>query len=88
MITADQVKAAALATGKQWLVARECSICLSPIGYEIHGEDLYFNGSCDCVRYGSPIEPRSWQSAADWINMQDNETARREVAAVFHLTLP
>lgn len=86
-VTPDQVKAAVLASGKQWLPTRSCSICDSSIGYLVDGEDLFFSSACNCVVYGSPPEPRDWSDPADWINQQDNEQARREVAALFTLTL-
>lgn len=81
-VTADQVKAAMIAAELTWIAILECSICGTPIGYVRQGEQLFFNSNCDCVRYRSEPEPKSWEDVAYLINRQ-NEEWKPKIASLF-----
>jgi len=53
--------------------------------YSRDGEQLYFNPGCGCS--WSPREPRSWDDAAVWINMQTSVEWRNKIAARFGIDL-
>jgi hypothetical protein len=82
--TGEEVKESVLENGIQSIDHHRCSICNLMVYYEIKGGELYFQPSCDCSQWHPP-EPRSWQSAADWINMQSNETSHASIAKRFGL---
>ena len=83
MVTGQQVKEAVKAAGLTWIPHHDCGCCGATVGYTVHGEDLYFAPGCDCS--WTPEEPRTWDSAADWINMQ-NEEWRAKLMAKFGMT--
>lgn len=78
MITAEQVKASALAAGITEVLHHDCAGCGEWTLYIIHKGELYFDPSCGCGWAPFP-EPRQWQETADWINMQSNEDHRSEI---------
>lgn len=90
MVTGAQVKEAAEKAGITRVDHHDCGGCGVMVYYSIHDGHLLFNPACGCSY--SPPEPRSWQSAADWINMQKREGKWGDVgaktAAQFGLTLP
>ena len=60
------------------------------MAYHVRAGDLYFDPTCYCSRTSRyPVQAgfRSWQDAADWINMQEDETARAEIMQKFGLTV-
>lgn len=71
MVTADQVKRAMAHSNITHVNHHACGICNSMTAYVIHKDKLYYDSSCNCTYDGRP-EQRSFQDAADWINMQDN----------------
>lgn len=71
MVTGEQVRAAVMAAGLTYIPHHECSCCGEMVAYTVHDGDLYFAPGCGCS--WSPQEPRTWDSAADWINMQNDE---------------
>jgi hypothetical protein len=76
IVTADQVKAAAVKAGI-FLVARaRCAECECWTFYRVVGGALYFDPTCGCSRFHADPEPCSWQEAADWINGQEHEEQR------------
>ena len=85
-VTAEEVRAAALASGKHWIDHHRCAGCDSMVGYYVDGGELYFDAACGCSGSGSAPRQRTWQSAADWINMQTNPDVRAELMARFGLT--
>lgn len=85
MVTADEVKNAMIANGIQEVEHHDCAICGGMVGYVRRGEQLFFNPHCGCAGSGS-LEPRSWQDATDWINMQNAEW-QVKIAAKFGLEL-
>ena len=84
-VTAEQVKAAMMAANLDWAVSHDCSICGTDVGYVRVGDRLYFRPACHCSF--SPEEPRTWQDAADWINMQSGDEHKAKIAARFGLAL-
>ncbi len=85
-VTGDQVRDAMIAANLVHVDLRECSLCGSTIFYSRQGDQLFFHPACDCTTYHGPPEPRSWQSVADTINMQNDEW-KPKVAAKFGLSL-
>jgi hypothetical protein len=63
-----------------------CAFCKFMTRYVL-GDDgqLWFDPGCHCNEGG--WEPRSWQDAADWINMQPSDAIRIEIASRFGVTL-
>lgn len=82
-VTPDEVKRAVLAAGITWIDHHDCSICGWMVGYTRVGEQLYFDPRCDCTSFPEYPRPRSWQSAADWINMQIREDIKAKIMARF-----
>lgn len=85
MVIGEQIRAAVMAAELTHITSHECSICGKWVFYTVQGSDktsgLYFHPACGCCY--SPPEPRTWDSVADWINMQDNEVARTRIMAKF-----
>jgi hypothetical protein len=82
-VTGEQVRDAMIAADISVAPTRECSLCGYPMSYSREGERLFYDPGCDCSWRGR--EPREWQSAADWINMQTNPTIRDGIRARFGL---
>lgn len=91
MVTGEQVKQAAEAAGIKEIDHHDCGGCGYMTKYIIENGQLYFDPGCDCVRRASPPEPHSWDSAAEWINMQVRSgkwgDVGAKIAAKFGLTL-
>lgn len=86
-ITGEQVKNAVIAANIDTVNHHECSICGCMVRYIINDGDLFFDPSCFCSTWATGYEPRTWDSAADWINMQSNENWRIEIAKRFGIDL-
>lgn len=87
-VTGEQVKAAAEKAGLTRIDHHDCGGCGYMTAYLIRDGKLYFDPGCDCSRLGpAAIEPRTWNSAADWINMQSEQKHRVAVAQKFGLEL-
>ena len=82
-VTAEEVRAAAVAAGVRLIPLRPCSICLEWLHYMVAGGDLYFDPSCDCTRFSSGPIPHDWQSAADLINRQESIADQQNVMRDF-----
>lgn len=82
MVTAEQVRAAVLAAGIVEIPHHDCAACGEWVRYIVHRESLYFDPSCGCAWTPFP-EPREWQNAADWINMQSSDNVRSELMKRF-----
>lgn len=62
---AEFKKAAAERNITRWNI-RDCSICGVPVGFNIWGDYVEFDSSCDCTSsYGRPTD---WQEIADTYN--------------------
>lgn len=84
-VTGEEVKAAVFAAGITYIQSGVCSLCGGSVGYDVFGPDLYFNSNCNCADF-KPREPRTWDYAAQWINMQTDETIQREIMTRFGMT--
>ena len=83
IVTADQVKAAAVKAGVTLVPHHPCGACEEWVFYLVADGNLYFDPTCGCSSFHADPEPRSWRDAADWINMQDNEKVRRDLLRAF-----
>lgn len=79
-ITGEQVKAAVLNAGITYIPHHDCGLCGEKVAYQVFDGNLFFCPGCGCSY--SPPEPRTWESAAEFINMQ-NEKGRIELMAKF-----
>lgn len=80
MVTGEQVRAAVQKANIQQVEHHDCSICGYMTRYLIKGDQLYFDPGCDCGVRRTP-EPRTWASAAEWINMQQRTGKWGDVGA-------
>jgi hypothetical protein len=86
-VTAEQVRDAALTAGITSVESHPCSFCGVVVGYRIRDGELYFDSGCECCYNPNSLQPRDWQNAADWINMQTHDEQARHVATAFGLNL-
>ena len=84
-VTAQQVFDAAVESGEQWVPHHACGICGVMTGFILDDESISFDSSCGCA--SSYPQPRTWQDAADWINMQSDPKHAAEIAKRFGLVL-
>lgn len=82
-ITGEQVKKAVMAANIKTVNHHECSICGCMVRYVVDDGDLFFDPSCFCSSWMTGYEPRTWDDAANWINMQSDEKWRVEIARRF-----
>ena len=81
-ITGEEVKAAAIKAGIREVEHHKCSICHAMVYYRIADDGfLTFHPACGCS-WSSP-EARTWESAANWINMQSEPGHRANIMAKF-----
>lgn len=86
-VTGEQVRAATLAAGITRIPHHDCSICGTWVCYLVHGGNLFFDAGCGCSDFDGEPTPRTWESAAEWINMQSQEQHAVRIAAKFGLVL-
>jgi len=84
MLTGEQVKAAMIAANIERVDHHACSFCGYMTNYTRSGETLVFDAGCDCGP-GHHRSPRSWESVADWINMQDRPDVIKRLRESFGL---
>ncbi len=70
-ITGEQVRDAMIAANINYVDHHECGICGCMTYYSREADQLFFNSGCDC--HWSPAQPRKWDNAANWINMQTGD---------------
>jgi hypothetical protein len=85
-VTGEQVRAAMIAANITHVDHHDCGGCGEMVSYSRHEDQLYFNSGCGCS--WSPPQERSWDDAADWINMQGDPEWHLKIAARFGLTPP
>lgn len=86
MISGEEVKKAVEAAGITRVDHHDCSMCGFMTHYFVIDSELYFNHGCDCTgRYR--VSERSWNHAAEWVNMQSKPEIAAKVASYFGLTL-
>lgn len=87
-VTANQLRDAAVAAGVRKIDHHDCSFCGYMVAYYVRDGELYFDSGCNCTSNPDSFQRRSWQSAAEWINMQTDPAHARRIAAAFGLVLP
>lgn len=87
MFSADEVKKSVVDNDIHVIPHHECGICGEWVAYDVDGEQLFFNSTCGCSSFSSPMIPRPWQDAADFINLQSDPMVRERVASLFGLAI-
>jgi hypothetical protein len=82
-VTAAQVQAGVLAKHITKIDHHKCAICGHTVFYSVIDGSLFFNAGCGC-QWESP-RAANWQEAANYINMQTDETVRLHVMKQFGL---
>lgn len=82
-VTGEQVRDAMIKANIDKVDHHKCGICKATVYFSRIGDQLYFNSGCICSY--SPPEPRSWDDAAEWINMQSNKEWRLKLMQNFGL---
>lgn len=85
-VTGEQVRAAMEAAEILVVPHHDCSLCGHWTNYQRVEGRLYYCSGCGCS-YSQPT-PRSWDDAADWINMQSDPQIRGEIQNRFGLDRP
>lgn len=83
MVTGEQVRNAMKDAGITVVDHHTCGICGVMVFYSRDNDQLFFNSGCGCM--GSPPQPRNWDDAAEWINMQSVPEIRQKLATKFGL---
>lgn len=83
MITANQVKDGMTRNGIITVDHHSCGFCDYMTKFVREGDELFFDPGCDCVPYIKNLEPREFQDAADWVNMQSDPDIKSKLAAKF-----
>jgi hypothetical protein len=66
--------------GKTRLDHHDCGGCGYMTAYIFDGPNVLFDPGCYCSRYGpSPMEPRSYESIAEWLAMQSSDEIRDRI---------
>lgn len=81
IVTEHEVRDALLRSGLKTVLHHRCAFCQGAVYYHVDGDRLYFDPSCSCS--DGVREPRRWEDAAAWINMQATPEARNEIRARF-----
>lgn len=82
-VTGQQVMDAMISKDITHTDHHNCGICGEMVFYSRHEDQLFFNPGCGCC--WSPAEPRDWEEAANWINMQTNAEIKNQIAKRFGL---
>lgn len=80
-VTGEQVRDAVVKAGIRIIKQHQCSICNYWVFWFFENGKLFFNPSCKCNRSGGLR--RTWQDAADWINLHSNESKKRKIMQRF-----
>lgn len=85
-VTGEQVKAAVIAANIEYVDHHDCGGCGYMTQYLREGDRLYFDPGCYCSRYGPTMTGlRTWDDAAEWINMQSDQEVRDKLRLRFGL---
>lgn len=82
-VTGDEVRQAMTEAGIDRVDHHDCGLCGYMTAYIRRSEALYFDRGCDCSWGG--WEERSWDDAAEWINMQSDDQSRAKLRTAFGL---
>lgn len=84
-VTGAEVQSAMIAADISKADCHECSGCGYMTAYVRQNTRLFFDPGCYCTT-GGGFEPRSWDDAAGWINMQSNPEIRAKIAERFGIS--
>lgn len=79
MIDQETIKKSVLKNNINLIYVRDCSLCSTPLHFVVEDETLKFDSNCNCVTYTAPLEERSWNVLAEWVNMQKNLENKKEI---------
>lgn len=51
----------------EWVLT-SCSICKAELQFRFIDGEIYYDSSCDCVAFSTPLQPRTWGDLADFYN--------------------
>jgi hypothetical protein len=87
-VTPEQVRDSCQRHGISVVRHHECAICKYPVAYVVHLDRLYFDPGCNCIDgCNRGLQPRQWDSAAEWINTQPTIEQKTKTAALFGIVL-
>lgn len=84
-VTGEEVRQAVTAAGIARVDHHKCSMCGYMTHYSVNDGQLFFNPGCHCGTWRGP-EPKSWDDAAAWINMQSDPAWNVKLRAAFGIT--
>jgi hypothetical protein len=84
-VTADEVHKSVIENNISIVNHHDCCICGVWVKYMVVDGCLFFNASCGCSTRAP--DPRKWDDAADWINMQSNPENKKSIAKQFGIDL-
>lgn len=84
-VTGEEVQAAMIKAGITRVDHHKCGACNYMVKYLREGDQLFFDSSCLCS--SSALQPRAWDDAAEWINMQSNPGVSEKLALQFGVVL-
>lgn len=70
--TAEELKQQAKKIGLKFWLIHNCSICGYPCGYDISGNEVFYDSGCDCVAYDNVVK-KDWEDLAKTYNMNQPE---------------
>lgn len=83
-ITGEELKRAAMAAKIVRVEHHACAGCNYMTAWIISSEGhLGFDTGCDCTYQAGGIEPRTWDDAARWVNMQTNGAVKEALLRSF-----
>lgn len=85
MITGQQIQDAMKSKSITSVIHHDCGCCGAWTEYRVEQGDLLYDSSCDCGR--SAPRRVGFQDAANWINMQSEDSVKVELMARFGLDL-
>lgn len=88
MVTEIEIKEAMIAADITRVNHHECGICGQMTAYLREGENLFFDSNCRCSSYDSEPGYRSWESVAQWVNIQREGEFKEQLKASFGITVP
>ena len=69
----EQLKEACKRNNITYIPHHKCSICGVTVGFVIYNGNVFFNSTCDCSCYPSPLQLSGWDEVLDWITNSNGE---------------
>jgi hypothetical protein len=70
LVTEAQLRSAISTYGIRRWCLRRCSMCNAPLFYYFEGDVVSFDSACDCTRFSSPPQLRSYADVLECFNRQ------------------